>query len=510
MARPIAYVKKVNRGAKIVSYLEDKSTVEVELYPGDIVTDLSYVENGEVVKITGKIKSISHYFKSITNKPNHLKKSNLKKDAVVTSIVVDASTEYDSKIIEIPVKEVLEYGTTEKVTKVRVVPIMNVDFSLMMSDKSESEITFSEDQNLFSVTLMEKGNEVQKDCRIIQFKHVYSNKNKQVDVVGMVVETSDGDVRSIPFEAIKSVGKEGITVETMDDLDNILSSAGSSDEVGGVVLPAATATQALAISGSLTVQGAKAAVPANTGARATSEIGEDETVFAGNINCKEGADVVVTGVTLTDDAIVLLEKPESISFKNCKFTGATPVDVKTYLFKDKVFAEASTKLIIENCYFGENEVSGDNKFYNLLELGCKIADGSRITNNYFAKPACTHNIINIYDVEDGATVDIEDNVFEYSGNAVRLGMVGSPKCTINIRKNTYLETDKSDGGAYAGILLIQPYGTQTVSFADTVINLDDNKGDETEQLYYIYCGANDTQLDDTTKPKIYVNGVLQK
>ena len=38
MARPIAYTKKVNRGAKIVSYLEDKSTVEVILYVAPVLS----------------------------------------------------------------------------------------------------------------------------------------------------------------------------------------------------------------------------------------------------------------------------------------------------------------------------------------------------------------------------------------------------------------------------------------------------------------------------------------
>ena len=509
MARPIAYTKKVNRGAKIVSYLKDKSTVEVTLYPGDIVTDLSYVENGEIKKVTGKIKTISHYFKSITNKPNRNGKSHLSVDALVSSIIIDASTEYESRIVDIPVKEILEYGTSETVTKVRVLPIMNVDFSVIMSDKTVSETTFEEDSNLFGVTIMEKGNEIQKDLRIVSFKHIYSNGNKQVDVVGLIVEM-DGAYVSIPFESIKSVGKEGIKVESVENLNSILTTAGSSDKVGGVVLPAAIASDPLTVSGSLTVQGVKAAVPANVGERASSKIGDDETVFSGEITCTEGSEIVITGVTLTEDAIVVMGKPETLTFKNCKFTGVTPVDVKTYLLKDGSFSDISTKLIVENCYFGENASTESNKMYNLIELHTKLADGSRIANNYFEKSACNHNIINMYDVDDGATITIENNVFEYSGNAVRIGFINSPKCTVNIRNNTYMETDKSNDGAWAGILIIQPYGTRTVTMADCVINLDGNKGDESEQLWYTYCGPSDTQLDDTTKPKVYVNGVLQK
>ena len=44
------------------------------------------------------------------------------------------------------------------------------------------------------------------------------------------------------------------------------------------------------------------------------------------------------------------------------------------------------------------------------------------------------------------------------------------------------------------------------------IDLDNtiyNGGDDNTQLWYIYCGPDDTQLEQYTKPRIYVNGVIQ-
>ena len=119
-------------------------------------------------------------------------------------------------------------------------------------------------------------------------------------------------------------------------------------------------------------------------------------------------------------------------------------------------------------------------------------------------------MINIYDVEDGATITIEGNTFEYSANAIRFGATGSPKCTVNITNNTFLETDSTP--EYAGLMFVQPYGTQTVTMEDTVINIDNTTcpPNYDGQLFYVYCGENDTQLTEETYPKIYVNGILQE
>lgn len=161
-----------------------------------------------------------------------------------------------------------------------------------------------------------------------------------------------------------------------------------------------------------------------------------------------------------------------------------------------------TRLVIKDCEFAANE-----RAYNAMELNAELADGTNISNNNFGL-VCTHNIINIYDVEDGATIDINDNIFAKAANGIRIGVKGSKSATINIKRNAYNSTDS---GEYAGLLLIQPYGKATVDMGGIVINLDDtvnNSGEE--QLWYYYAGMNDTQLPVEKRPKVYINGVLQK
>jgi hypothetical protein len=168
------------------------------------------------------------------------------------------------------------------------------------------------------------------------------------------------------------------------------------------------------------------------------------------------------------------------------------------------------KLEIENCYFGNVNSEATGKIYNLFELGCKLLDGSYIKNNFFAEDICKHNVINIYEVEENSTITIENNTFEYSANAIRVGIKGEPKTTINVNKNTYLKTDE-DNKDYAGLLLVQPYGTATTSFKNCTINLNKNiNRSNVPQLYYSYAGSDDMQFTEFNIPTITLNGKVMQ
>ena len=138
-------------------------------------------------------------------------------------------------------------------------------------------------------------------------------------------------------------------------------------------------------------------------------------------------------------------------------------------------------------------MSENNKVYHIFEPNCQLADGTRIANNYFTKECCSHNIINIYDVVDGATIYIENNVFECSRNAIRIGIRENRKCTIIIRNNKYLSTDENP--VWKGLVIIQPYGTVTKSFENVKIILEDNEiPEDDDQIIYYYFGTKDTPL----------------
>lgn len=226
------------------------------------------------------------------------------------------------------------------------------------------------------------------------------------------------------------------------------------------------------------------------------------------VNASNGI-VIFDGIDFTGEALISLNDAKEVYFKNCRFYKLTPNTKKTMAINSKSSVEM--KLVVEKCFFGENPNVGTNAVYHILEGNIKAADGSSFSENYFVKGCNTHNAINFYDVVDGATIGINKNIFEYSGSAVRLGIKGAAKATFLMNGNTYLATDPSDGGDWAGFLTIQPYGKSTTSWNDVTIKLSNTENKSgVKQLVVFFANSSDTHFDRTKNfPKLYVDGVLQ-
>lgn len=219
-------------------------------------------------------------------------------------------------------------------------------------------------------------------------------------------------------------------------------------------------------------------------------------------------DVVFDGCDFTAEALMQISAAKSLTIKNCRFYALTPNKSKSYgIIMDKA---AKAKLIIENCFFGDNAGNEKGKLYNLMELTGSLMDGSSISKNYFTKGCCTHNQINIYQADQDAVINVNNNVAMYSANMCRIGLMGESKCVINMVGNAYYETDPSDGYDYAGLVLIQPYGKQTTSFNGMRLNVDKTKnGTSSDQIMYLYAGSADTPFNRKTNyPVVYVDGEL--
>ena len=173
-----------------------------------------------------------------------------------------------------------------------------------------------------------------------------------------------------------------------------------------------------------------------------------------------------------------------------------------------------TKIVFDNNYFGENP-----GIYNLMELNCAVSDGSSISGNTFVRGAASHNFINLYQLDDNATINIDNNSFDCGPdtNPIRIaakdvvdpdtGEAHAPRnVVVNIRNNTY--TGQIDYPDWAGILFFQPYGKSTSDFSGITVNISGTNTDISQLLYY-YAGVNDAQLLDeegSKMPHVFING----
>lgn len=215
------------------------------------------------------------------------------------------------------------------------------------------------------------------------------------------------------------------------------------------------------------------------------------------------SDIEIRGVTITADCKFEVSKSSSVKFKNCRFESVTPDVPKTMLI-NLAKGDGPVRLTVEHCRFKKAGSSGSNAMYHIVEGNAYLASGSSFSHNYVEKGATTHNVFNIYNVAEGATIYVKDNHIEYSGNFCRIGIQGEPKCEIVFDGNSYDETDPKP---YSGLILIQPYGKLTKSFKNMTLKISDTKmPSDSDQLMYMYYGAADTVITKDILPTVYLDG----
>ena len=511
MARIVTTQKVVKDGFKLYNIYTDDTVSVNEFFEDDIVENLAFADDNTKVVVNGRITDVKLYNKRIPTKKYVDDDSCVENDCSVQNVALDFSEKNFSQLRDINPREILEFNPTKEVKRVNVKATKKVNLSVTLSDDSTSSIELKEGMKLFNVTIQSRGSEVSGDYVLKCFFFEVKEKVYTPDVVGMYLIDKDNDMVRVYFEDIKVCGNDGMVVEEGASLNAVMQEFVANGSEGGIVLPASTFTESLVMNNNINMLGNKSGVIANKGSRCTDEYLIDESYITNTISCEKGASVVITGVTFTEKSTINVNNANDITFKNCRFLGIDPTKTQELLIYGNPGVEEPVLVQIENCYFGSNGKNELGSVYNLINLHSKLASGSYIRNCYFAKEVCTHNVINMYNVEENGEIEISNNYFEYAANGIRLSVNGETKCTFNIFNNVYAETDTAYPD-YAGLLLIQPTGKATTSFANMTVNLDNNVclADKNSQLFYIYCGANDTQIDETNCPKIYVNGKYQE
>lgn len=218
-----------------------------------------------------------------------------------------------------------------------------------------------------------------------------------------------------------------------------------------------------------------------------------------------GSKVVLDGLDFTSGGFVDVYNADEVVVKNCRVYGIVPNAAKSFWMN--IHNDIPVKVVVENCFFGNNPNVGANKVYNLLEMTAKLNYGSSISNNYFKADCCTHNTINLYGLTDNAEIKVNGNVFESSAGTIRVGVKGAVPCNIYMNDNNILANNTNYGKEDWGLLTIQPYGKQTSSFEHMTIIMKDNIA-PCEQIAYAGYGSDDTAMTDALMPKVIINGKI--
>lgn len=206
--------------------------------------------------------------------------------------------------------------------------------------------------------------------------------------------------------------------------------------------------------------------------------------------------VIIDGVTLTGAASINVVKADTFSMTNCTMENLEFSGTKGYPIR---LGEVPMLVTIDHNTFNKNAANS----YNGIECNAILKDGSSFSNNYFNEGCWTHNSVNVYNAEDGATVHIDNNYYAPGVDTNRLGYKGNvANATLTVSAN---KCESGFTNEWVGLLCIQPYGSKTESMKGITVKMDDNECYST-QLAYLYAGSKDMQWTDDNMPTVMVNG----
>lgn len=480
----------------------DGSIVERKINIEDMVTDLRYAENGKNNKVSGRVSNIGFSVARTKRLYTSVAKARswFKIDVTPTVLSVDASTEYHSDVREIQIKEILEdHGVTD-VKMIKSHLSYGFHAEVLRSDDTINTFDVKEGDILTDIRYLFRGDEtVLTSAKLIAIKR----DGVSMKPVSLVLNL-DNKLRTINVLQLVSIGGAS---QPIDETKNIMGEINSSATDPQVLyVGSGTFADNIDIVNDVTIKGNKVGIWGTSKNRDKVSF-IDETIITGAISVKKGAKLEIDGCVLTNTALITLAGgTDEFTLRNCIVTDLTGPSTRSSFIRG--LSAEPTKVTIDHCYFGNSSNTTKSRIYNLFELDFPLRSGSEISGNYFTKDVNTHNIINIYGVVDNAIVDINDNEFEYSGSAIRIGTKGDAKCTININNLKYDSTDLSENGIWAGMMTIQPYTNETKTMENMRININNVKKKDTLQLYcmFSYVKNDYLVLTEENAPHVYVNG----
>ena len=136
MARRIKYETSSSFSIILQTMFEDGTTSEREFKIGDAVENLRYVNNGEIVTVSGRVIDIAYQMASQLSFSSKNPSDTIAQDMTIKSITLDASTQYNSNIVTVDMSEILEDEGMENVKRIAFFPKIYFNIALYYSDRT--------------------------------------------------------------------------------------------------------------------------------------------------------------------------------------------------------------------------------------------------------------------------------------------------------------------------------------------------------------------------------------
>ena len=210
MARMIKNTEKQIISCFVVTKFTDGTESEKQINVGDIVEGLRYVVNEEVVSLTGKVKSISTSISSVTAVNKADPQDYFSKDVIVKSITIDCSEQYESNVVVVPAREIVEDEGVLNVEMVYVKSAVKLTMDMEYTDGSIANQDLEVGDVLVDFKAMSgtPGTpDIKGDFKFRAFQ--YKAVNTLPELTGLYLKPlAGGDAVVVPFKNIISFTEE--------------------------------------------------------------------------------------------------------------------------------------------------------------------------------------------------------------------------------------------------------------------------------------------------------------
>lgn len=242
MARLIKNVMTGTLGVELSTVFED-STKEVRRFKvGDIVENLRYVNNEEIVTVTGKIVNITYSMTSnLKWDPEHPTDS-LAEDMTLSNIIIKPEISDDT--VAVPLIEVLEFeediNDGLEVSRMEFKPFITYEMNMYYSDRSATNVTIENGAKFHNVRIMDPANigtDFTGDYEVIGFGYEVINGSISINGVALRnIETNDTLVTELKY-ILRLNGPDKFELASADEIVTVVENLKTNDviKIVGVV-----------------------------------------------------------------------------------------------------------------------------------------------------------------------------------------------------------------------------------------------------------------------------------
>lgn len=233
MARLVKTVQDQLVTCNVTTIYNDGSESTETIALGDVVQGLRYVENQTVKSVTGRVAKINVACDSVTqinvNKPVDY----FAKDVRVSSLVIDASSLYESDVVTVNAMEIVEKEGEENVDMVRVTAIPNITLEMTYTDGRTVLQDIEVGDVICDAVIMTSPGEpdIKGDFRVVAFQ--YSMYNKTLSFNGVYLQPIEGGAAFVAFfdNIIRFTEKAHSEVTESTSLGQLATALEENDEV---------------------------------------------------------------------------------------------------------------------------------------------------------------------------------------------------------------------------------------------------------------------------------------